>query len=91
MEITEEIDLELEFDLNPDRYVYSNWTLIEWPADQNEGDPKILYLKSYKQTNQSLKWGDTLGTIGGFVLVIHYLFGMCVNSVNVRYMKKKLY
>ena len=57
----------MEFDVNPSEYVVSNWTLIQWFDDK---DPTVLYLKSVKKTNDSLRFGDKLSSIGGFIVVL---------------------
>jgi hypothetical protein len=69
--------------------VYSNWTLVEWKGF--EEDPSILYLKSLKRTNRSMRWGDALAAIGGFIVLIKSLLGSCVFSVNERYLKKHMF
>lgn len=79
LEVGEDIDLKLEFDINPQDYVVSNWTLIEWHEDE---DPTIIYLKSAKRSDKNLMWGDTLGAIGGFIVLVQAVFNTCASSVN---------
>ena len=69
-------------------YAVSNWTLIEW---KDEDQYKIMYLKSAKKINKNLKWGDTLGIIGGFIVIVEWIVGSLFGKCNQRYLKRMLY
>jgi hypothetical protein len=103
MTFTEEIDLKMEFENSPEKYILNDWALVQfdhnaqqWNSNTNTTDTvskaiQTIYLKNVSRTSRPLQWMDGMAVVGGFYIFVRAFFGFFIYKVNERFLSTQLF